>query len=51
MLSVMLIRIRACHGSYDTIEEMLLSVKIIEKIFFSDLRVIRLRVTLATTIL
>ena len=40
----------ARHGSCDTIEEVL-SVKTIQKNFFSDLQVIRLRVALASAIL
>ena len=40
----------ARHDSCDTIEEVLY-VKFIQKNFFSDLRVIRLRVALASTIL
>ena len=40
----------APHDSCDIIKEVL-SVKFIQKNFFSDLRVIRLRVALASTIL
>ena len=40
----------AHHGTYDTIEEVLLSVKIIENNFFISLWVIRLRVALVSTI-